>query len=187
MAVDRKIVEDCIKGKRRAQNKLYNEYAARMLGVCLRYCRNLHESEDILQEGFIKVFQNIDKLRNMETLQSWIRTIMVNTAITHLKKNKIYFDQIDDDNFEYTEENTNFEIDPVDPELLINLIQQLPDGYRLVLNLYVFENLKHKEIAEKLEISVNTSKSQLSKARRLLKLKLEEMNKINKVSYSYER
>lgn len=185
MAVDRHIVEDCIKGKRRAQNKLYQHYASGMLGVCLRYSRNLHEAEDILQDGFIKVFRNIGSLRNIEHLSGWIKTIMVNTAITHLNKNKIRFDEITENNAGFEEEESDYVIDHIEAELLLKLIQQLPEGYRIVLNLYVFEELKHKEIAEKLKISVNTSKSQLSKARKYLKKKLEEINKVNKVSYSY--
>ncbi len=187
MTVDRNIVEDCIKGKRRAQNKLYQHYASGMLGVCLRYSRNLHEAEDILQDGFIKVFRNMNKLRNIDYLQSWIKTIMINTAITHLNKNKIRFDQINENNAGIEEDESDYTIAQVEPELLLKLIQQLPEGYRIVLNLYVFEELKHKEIAEKLQISVNTSKSQLSKARKFLKNKLEEMNKVNKVSYRYEQ
>ncbi len=187
MAVDRNIVEDCIKGKRRAQNKLYKQYASGMLGVCLRYSRNLHEAEDILQDGFIKVFRNIGNLRNIEYLSGWIKMIMINTAITHLNKNKIRFDQIDENNAGIEEDDSDYTVEQVDPELLLMLIQQLPEGYRIVLNLYVFEELKHKEIAEKLQISVNTSKSQLSKARKFLKNKLEEYNKVNKVSYRYEQ
>lgn len=187
MTVDRHIVEDCIKGKRRAQNKLYQHFAGGMLGVCLRYSRNLHEAEDILQEGFIKVFRNIGSLRNVEYLPSWIKTIMINTAITHLNKNKIRFDEITENNAGVNEEESDYVIDHVEPEILLELIQQLPEGYRVVLNLYVFEELKHKEIAEKLQISVNTSKSQLSKARKYLKNKLEENNKVNKVSYRYEQ
>lgn len=187
MAVDRHIVEGCIKGKRRAQNKLYQHYASGMLGVCLRYSRNLHEAEDILQEGFIKVFRNMESLRNVEYLPSWIKTIMVNTAITHLNKSNIRFDEITENNAGIEEEESDYLIDHVEPELLLKLIQQLPEGYRIVLNLYVFEDLKHKEIAEQLQISVNTSKSQLSKARKFLKNKLEAYNKINKVSYRYER
>jgi len=187
MTVDRHTIEDCIKGKRRAQNKLYKHYASGMLGLCLRYSRNLHEAEDILQDGFIKVFRNLGTLRNIDYLPSWIKTIMINTAITHLNKNKIRFDEITENNVGIEEEESDYVIDHIDPELLLKLIQQLPEGYRIVLNLYVFEELKHKEIAEKLKISVNTSKSQLSKARKNLKNKLEEINKVNKVSYRYEQ
>lgn len=187
MTADRNIVEDCIKGKRRAQNKLYNKYASAMLGVCLRYSSNLHEAEDILQDGFVKVFRNIDKLKNANYLAGWMKTIMVNTAITHINKNKIRFDQIDESKAGYEDNESDYTIEQVEPELLIQLIQQMPEGYRLVLNLYVFEELKHKEIAEKLQISVNTSKSQLSKARIYLKKKLEEYKKVNKASYHYEQ
>ncbi|MCD4696307.1 MAG: RNA polymerase sigma factor [Bacteroidales bacterium] len=175
MAVDKKIVEECIAGKRRAQTKLYKSYAPGMLGICMRYSKNLAEAEDILQEGFIKVFTNINKLKDYKALTSWIRSIMVNTAITHLKKNKMRFESIsDNDFFEDKEEDMVFE--PVNPDTLIKIIQNLPNGYRTVINLYIFEGYTHKEIGGMLSISENTSKSQLSKARKQIKNKLQELN-----------
>ncbi|MCF8368510.1 MAG: sigma-70 family RNA polymerase sigma factor [Bacteroidales bacterium] len=177
MAVERKIVEDCIVGKRRAQTKLYKYFAPGMLGLCMRYSKSREEAEDILQEGFIKVFTNINKLKEISALASWIRSIMINTAITHLKKNKIYFEPISDSNYP-SEVQDDIIFEPVDQNTLIQIIQNLPDGYRTVLNLYVFEGYMHKEISNLLNISENTSKSQLSKARKMVRLKLDEINKI---------
>ncbi|MEZ5082368.1 MAG: sigma-70 family RNA polymerase sigma factor [Bacteroidales bacterium] len=176
MAVDHKIIEECIAGNRRAQSKLYKKYAAGMLGVCLRYSKNKEEAEDILQDGFIKVFTNIKKLKDYYAVEGWIKRIMVNTAITYFKKKKIYFENIDDIEFaENTEEEAFY---PVDAETLMKVIQHLPIGYRTVLNLYVFESYTHREIANLLGISENTSKTQLMKARRHIKSKLLEINKV---------
>ncbi|MCD4683806.1 MAG: sigma-70 family RNA polymerase sigma factor [Bacteroidales bacterium] len=188
MTVDEKIVEGCIAGKRRAQNQLYQKYAPGMFGVCLRYCKNIAEAEDILQEGFIKVFKNVKKYRKEGSFEGWIRRIMVNSAITHFNKNKIHFEEIDEEKMESPEEaETNETFAPVDQEILLNLIQNMPEGYRMVLNLYVFEGYNHKEISDILNISENTSKSQLSKARKYLKNKLEEINKVKTASFAYER
>ncbi len=188
MTVDEKIVEGCIAGKRRAQNQLYQKYAPGMFGVCLRYCKNTAEAEDILQEGFIKIFKNVKKYRKEGSFEGWIRRIMVNSAITHFNKNKIHFEDINEEKMEFPEETeTNETFTPVDQEVLLNLIQNMPEGYRMVLNLYVFEGYNHKEISEILNISENTSKSQLSKARKYLKNKLEEINKVKTASFAHER
>ncbi len=186
MTVDHKIIEDCKSGKRRAQSILYNMYAGVMLGICLRYSRNLNEAEDIMQEGFIKVFRYIGNLKDPDALKAWIKRIMINTAITHSKKNKIHFDELNEDTIsEIEQEDESYS--PVDPEVLIGLIQKLPEGYRMVLNLYVFENYSHKEIANMLNISENTSKSQLFKARKSIRSSLELMNLVNKYPVENEK
>jgi len=185
MTVDRKIIEDCIAGKRRAQNKLYHMFAGIMLGICIRYTNNRTEAEDILQEGFIKVFKNINSLKEYGSIEGWIRRIMVNTAITHVKKNKIFFDElIESEITEMEQEKESYS--PVDPETLIMAIHQLPNGYRMVLNLYVFEDYSHKEIADTLNISESTSKSQLFKARRSIKNSLEKLGLVNKYTVEHE-
>lgn len=175
MTVDHKIIEDCKAGKRRAQSRLYKAYAGAMLGICLRYCTSRAEAEDILQEGFIKVFSNITQLKENAALGAWIRTIMVNTAITHARRNKIDFYEINEDIIADPEQDENTLL-PIKPEALISMIQELPHGYRMVLNLYVFENFSHKEIAAKLNISESTSKSQLFKARKAIRKAVENMN-----------
>jgi len=175
---DKKIIEGCINGNRHAQNKLYNRYAASMLGLCMRYAKSKEEAEDILQEGFIKVFLNIERFRAEGSFEGWMKRIMINTAITHNKQNLKHQYQTDINEIEeihVVDEGLQDDVSMVKiPRAkLMSIIQSLPEGYKMVFNLYVFEQFTHKEIAEMLEISINTSKSQLSKARRLLTTKIE--------------
>ncbi|HWY33146.1 MAG TPA: RNA polymerase sigma factor, partial [Nitrosopumilaceae archaeon] len=136
-----------------------------MLAVCLRYCKNREEAEDILQEGFIKVFKNITKFQYQGSFEGWIRRIMVNTALEELRKkrNRMITDDIDE---MYSQPKSDMSIEgSINAKDLIGLIQTLPAGYQLVFNLYVIEGYSHKEIAEMLDINEGTSKSQLSKAK----------------------
>jgi RNA polymerase sigma-70 factor (ECF subfamily) len=149
------------------QQELYNRFAPKMYGVCLRYASNAEEAEDILQEGFIKVFKKIESFRGDGSFEGWIRRIFVNTAIEHYRK-KIYLQPITD-----TEENTvegNYlnVLDHLAEKDIIHLVQQLSPGYRTVFNMYVVEGYTHKQIAEILGISEGTSKSQLSRAKMIL-------------------
>lgn len=181
MVSENKIVEDCLKGKKRAFLQLYNRYNSVMLGVCMRYARNNSEAEDILQEGFVKVFQNIESFGFKGSFEGWVKRIMINTALNHNRNNlKHYFHSDVDEIEEYIVVDSDVVIDkqeyPFNTEELMKMIQALPPGYKTVFNLYVFEGYSHKEIADMLEISENTSKSQLSKARKYLK------NKINKAT-----
>ena len=172
-----KIIEDCITGKRRAQSKLYKKYANTLLGICLRYSRNKSEAEDVLQEGFIKVFMNIKDFRMEGSFEGWMKRIMVNTALLNSRDNlKHYFHADIEKMQESITEDTLFEVDDnYSAKEIMNLVQGLPDGYRMVFNLYVFDNYTHKEIAEMLGISEGTSKSQLARARKFLQNKLLEL------------
>ena len=177
MVTEKKIIDDCLKGKKRAFLQLYNTYSTVMLGVCLRYARNKSEAEDILQDGFVKVFQNISSYSFKGSFEGWIKRIMINTALNHNRNNlKHYFHSDVDKIEEFTLIETNVVIDkqeyPLNTDELMKLIQVMPPGYKTVFNLYVFEGYSHKEIADMLEISENTSKSQLSKARKYLKNKI---------------
>ncbi len=176
---DKNIIDDCIDGKRHAQNKLYKKYASAMLGLCLRYAKNKDEAEDILQEGFIKVFLNIKGFRKEGSFEGWIKRIMINTAITHNKQNLKHQYQTDINEIEESHVVEELKKDDDTIKLprakLMEIIQSLPDGYKMVFNLYIFEQYTHKEIGEMLGISDNTSKSQLSKARRLLSQKIAEV------------
>jgi RNA polymerase sigma factor (sigma-70 family) len=184
MISDEQIINGCKKGKRHAFNMLYKKYAAIMLGVCLRYSRNKVEAEDILQEGFIKVFKKIGSFEGRGKFQNWLKRIMVNTAINHYKANKKFYqnEEFEPTNKEHAEsdfqtdesfQNTfNFTADE-----LMEMINTLPDGYRMVFNLYVFEGFSHQEISDIMEIGTGTSKSQLSKARKYLRKKVEEKQK----------
>ena len=157
-----------------------------MLTICMRYCKDRSEAEDIMQDGFIKVFSNLKKFRGEGSFEGWIKRIMVNTAINHYQRNlKHYFhNQLED----IQEAIGDFDDDDFHPDenitrrKLLALIQELPEGYRFVFNLYVFEDYSHKEIARALNISVNTSKTQLFKARKWLMKRVDNLDLNNGLS-----
>jgi RNA polymerase sigma-70 factor (ECF subfamily) len=179
MIADEHIVDGCKAGKRKAYSMLYKKYASTMLGLCLRYCKNLQEAEDVLQEGFIKVFNNISRFRQEGSFEGWIKRIMVHSAIDHYKsnlKNQTTQDIADvEEKIGKTDEPEDYRDIHIPKERLMEMIQELPDGYRIVFNLYAIEGFSHKEIAEQLEVSENTSKTQLLKARKALKRKVNDL------------
>ena len=196
MEAEEKMIAGCRDGSRRAQSDLYKRFASKMFGVCLRYSRSREEAEDILQEGFLKVFGRINQYGDKGSFEGWVRKIMVNTAINHyhasLKQQFILVENIQE--MAVADESSNEESETfhggssIDTKVLMNMVQELPDGYRMVLNLHVFEGYNHKEIGEMLSISDNTSKSQLSKARKYLKkLLLLAETKENKILSGYEK
>ncbi len=149
--------------------------ASKMLGVCLRYARSTFEAEDMLQSGFIKVFRHIDSYRGAGSFEGWIRRIMVNTAIETYRKNlrdglSVEIDEV------YEDAQQTFSMDMLECEDILRVIRTLPDGYRMVFNMYALEGFSHKEIAETLQISEGASKSQLSRARAWLKEKLKQLD-----------
>lgn len=161
------LIEGCKNNNRDAQYKLYNLLSGKMFAVCLRYAKNREVAEDILQEGFVKVFNNIDKFRAEGSFEGWVRRIIVNTAVEHYRKSAKMFmvTNIDDTNKELIWEETGNDLEVED---LMKLINSLSTGYRTIFNLYVIEGYSHKEIAEKLDINEGTSKSQLARARYML-------------------
>lgn len=167
------ILDGCVHGQRNAQEKLYRMLSARMFGVCMRYCRDYNEAKDVLQDGFIKVFENIKKFEHRGSFEGWVRRIIVNTAIEKFRKSKpeTLYDKLPDI-AEYEDNDPEIE---VTHEELLNLVQELPPQYRLVFNLYVFEEMTHKEISNMLSISEGTSKSNLSRARGILQQKLKAL------------
>lgn len=176
MHFDEDFIARCLDNDAKSQAELYQWYAPKMFGICLRYTRNQMEAEDILQEGFIKVFRCLKDYRNDGSLEGWIRKTIVNTAINFYNK-KIKF--LKDVSLDETGPISNEEesaIDQLSAKELLELIRELPDGYRMVFNLNVIEGYSHREIGDILEISENTSKSQLSRARMVLQAKLK--NKI---------
>ncbi|MGN6400030.1 MAG: RNA polymerase sigma factor [Flavisolibacter sp.] len=164
---DSDLIEGCIRGDRKLQHELYNRFASKMYGVCLRYAGNAEEAEDILQEGFIKVFNKIGSFRSEGSFEGWIRRIFVNTAIEHFRK-KIYLQPITDYEEDTVEGKYISVLDSLAEKDIIQLVQQLSPGYRTVFNMYVVEGYTHKQIAEALNISEGTSKSQLSRAKLIL-------------------
>jgi len=163
-----KLVKDCLKGKSQAQRELYELFAQTMLGVCYRYTRSVRDAEDVLQEGFIKVFHHLAQYKQQGELGAWIRRIMVNTALNYLKRNRKYQEEMF-----FTEEYLHPVTDD-DPAVrlqakeLADLIRQLPQGYQVIFNLHAVEGFTHVEIGEMLGISDGTSRSQYSRARNLL-------------------
>jgi len=171
LSIEEQIIDGCIVGDRKAQKLLYDRYSPTMLGICLRYSKSSEEAEDIMQDGFIKVFKYIESFRRQGSFEGWIKRIMVNTALNYYHKNQKNLHQ----NIEDINENKILDTDDLPPKKLpftqmemLEAIRALPEGYGVIFNLYVFEKYKHREIAEMLSISVNTSKSQLSKARNYL-------------------
>jgi RNA polymerase sigma factor (sigma-70 family) len=162
------LVRSCLKGKGTAQKQLYQEFAPTMLGVCYRYTKSEHDAEDILQEGFVKVFKFLGQYNNEGELGAWIRRIMVNTALNYLKKSRKYQHDLLFDTKELHVVTAD------DPEVLLHakelaeLIRQLPTGYQTIFNLYAVEGFSHVEIGQMLGISDNTSRSQYMRARQLL-------------------
>lgn len=160
------LIEGCIQGDRKMQYELYKRYAPKMYGVCLRYAANAEEAEDILQEGFIKLFKKIGSFRGEGSFEGWIRRIFVNTAIEQYRK-KTYLQPISEQ--EETLEGKYLSVlDKMAENDIIQLVQQLSPGYRTVFNMYVVEGYTHKQIADILGISEGTSKSQLSRAKIIL-------------------
>jgi RNA polymerase sigma-70 factor (ECF subfamily) len=170
---EKEIVAGCIEGRHSAQQMLYDKYSRLLLGVCNRYTQNIEEAEDVLQEGFVKIFLNMKEFKGEGSLVAWMRRIMINTAITHYHKMRKhrYHDDLEEISETRLEEHS-WEESEFTNEELYQLIHQMPDGYRVVFNLYAIEGYKHREIAEILGIDENTSKSQYSRARRWLQDRL---------------
>jgi len=173
MKLEKEILRRCTKHDRKAQKILYDHFAPAMLGICVRFTGSREEAEDILQEGFVKVFTKLDDFEGRSSLYGWIRKIMINTAITHYHRNLKHKYHFDIDDFrEKDGDAREWEGSAFTKEELQNVIASLPPGYRMVFNLYAVDGYKHREIAKKLGIDINTSKSQYSRARRLIQTKL---------------
>jgi RNA polymerase sigma factor (sigma-70 family) len=172
------LIKECIANSRAAQKHLYNTYADQMLGVCYRYTKSLADAEDVLQDGFIKVFANLNQFKNNGDLAAWIRRIMVHCSIDYLKKHGRYRNELDLENVAMhpvVAENATINMATKD---LIDMIRELPAGYQTVFNLVAIEGYNHTECGQLLGISEQTSRSQYSRARAQL------IKKINNISSS---
>jgi RNA polymerase sigma factor (sigma-70 family) len=175
-----KIIRLCKKQNKAAQKHLYDVYSPVLFGICLRYGSDRDDAEDILQKGFIKILTKIKQYRDEGSFEGWMKRIMVNTAISHYHKHKKHRQNYDITEAPEVFTTTNeYGAEDFTAEELLKVIQSLPEGYRTVFNLYAVEGFKHKEIAEQLDININTSKSQYSRAKKLLQQKLAELQKIN--------
>ncbi len=169
------LVKKCLKGDARAQRALFEKFAPKMLGVCMRYAKNTEQAEDVLQDGFVKVFTKLSNYSGNGSLEGWIRRIIVNTALDEIRRNVKFKDNVNVDDVDYKLELNNHIVEGLAAEDLMKIVNDLPDGYRVVFNMFAIEGYSHKEIAVQLNISENTSKSQYSRARAYLKVKLEEL------------
>lgn len=168
------LINACIKGDPLAHKGLYELHSSRMLAIIKRYIKDQQISEDILVDGFVKVFSNLNKFRNDGPLEAWMRRIFVNECLMYLRKNnKLSFQELTTQ-----VESANFVLPAEEPSPILKLVEHLPLGCKTVFNLYVFEELTHKEIADQLEISISTSKSQYQLAR----MKLAELYNKYKLS-----
>ena len=170
---DATLVKECVKGNAKAQHMLFERFSRKMLGVCLRYSKKLEEAEDVLQDGFIKVFSNLKDFTNEGSLEGWIRRIMVNTALDAIRKNNKFLKDISIDVVDFQIGNNDYTIEKMNAEDLLSLINSMPEGYKVVFNMYAIEGYKHNDIATTLGISESTSKSQYLRAKAYLRAKLE--------------
>jgi len=175
------LITGCINGDTNCQKELFRLYSGKLLSVCIRYTRHRMEAEDILQDAFIKIFQNLQKFEGKGSFEGWMRRITVNTALKNYKKSSYQKESIG------LEDYQEGALDPdvlasLGEEEILNVIAELPKGYRIVFNLYVIEGFSHREIAQQLGIQESTSRSQLVKARNMLKTKITQLMRIRIVA-----
>ena len=170
---DPELVRRCLAGEPKAQKELYDSFSRPMFGVCLRFAKHHEEAWDMMQEGSIRVFNNLDKYRNDGFLQGWIRRIFINSCIGYLRR-KNSLTSLSDGIAETVEDTELNGFDNMALDDLLQMVQELPDGYRSVFNLFVVEGYTHKEISDMLGINEGTSKSQLFRAKKMLKEKLTQ-------------
>lgn len=168
------LISGCIRGDRQMQEELYNRFAGKMYAVCLRYANNAEDAQDLLQEGFIKVYRNLHRFRAEGSFEGWIRRVFINSSIEHLRKKSVQMSKVTGKEEDTIEDADISALDALAEKDIINLIQELSPGYRTVFNLYVIEGYSHREIGEQLGISEGTSKSQLARARSILQKKVAQ-------------
>lgn len=169
------LILNCKKQDLKAQEELYKKFSGILFSVCLKYSRNYHEAEDNLQDAFITILSRIEQFKGKGSFEGWMKRITVNTVLQKYRKQRVY----NLSNEEQIEEEGEIEIEvnviPLD--FLLKIVQELPDRYRLVFTMYVLDGYPHKEISEEMGITVGTSKSNLARARKILKTKIESFSK----------
>lgn len=175
---DQQLIAACKKQDTNAQRELYETYAPRMMGLCMKYCKDYDAAQDMLHDGFIKVFTQIKKYSGRGSFEGWMHRVFVNTILAHFRKEKNnYLITSDIDEADMEIEDENFERlfnDDITEAILLSMIQEMPVGYRTVFSLYIFEDMSHREISKKLGIKENASRSQYSRAKSYLKNKITE-------------
>jgi RNA polymerase sigma-70 factor (ECF subfamily) len=176
MMTEQELIKGCKKQERNAQKYLYARYAPVLLGICRRYVKQQEDAEDVLLESFYKIFSNIDQYEGKGSFEGWMKRISVNESLMFLRKKHNFNLSIENNHLEIAEDSVGIEELLFEQDIL-EVMDALPTGYRTIFNLYVIDGLKHREIAEELGISINTSKSQLIQAKR----KLASLLKKNKI------
>jgi len=159
------LISECISGNRLSQHKFYNKFSPILFGISLRYAKNRTDAEDILQESFIKIFKYLKDFRSEGSIEGWMRRIIVTTSYNFYKRKNLISNDVEPEHVNITLPGDHEIVSNLSHEELLKIIQRLPNGYRMVFNLNTFEGYSHKEIGDKMNISVNTSKSQLSRAK----------------------
>lgn len=167
-------LQSCIKGDRLAQKQFFERFRGKMFALCLRYARSREDAEDILQEGFVRVFRDLHQYSGVGNLEGWVRKVFVNSALQHIQKRKKELPTVEFNDIDIPDEPAPYPSDEPPAKNMIRILQQLPDGFRTVFNLHILEGYSHPEIAEILGISVGTSKSQLLRAKAHFKRLLEK-------------
>ena len=170
----KELIKRCIERDIKAQKEIYTYYSRKMMGVCVRYADSFDEAKDFLQESFIQIFEKMESFSHNGSFEGWIRRIVVNTCLMQLRKVRPIFNEVED--LELSGTSLYSELNEKD---ILNFVQKLPQGFRMVFNLFAIEGYSHKEIAEKLDISEGTSKSQYSRARKALQEMLLEEQKVS--------
>jgi RNA polymerase sigma-70 factor (ECF subfamily) len=172
------LIEACINNDKRAQKKLFDQFSPRLMGVCLRYAQDRHEAQDMLQDGFIKIFQKIDTYTGKGSFGGWLHRAIVNTCLDHIRKNSKYRYKVEIEKAESEVYQSESAISAIRTKELLQLVHELPEGYRIVFNMFAIEGYGHKEIAKELNITENTSKSQYRKARLHLQKAISKLDRI---------
>ena len=167
------LIKGCKENKPKAQKELYETYARKMMAVCLRYTNDRESAQDLLQDGFIKVFTAIGTYSGNGSFEGWMRKIFVNTALEYLRKNDILRETVDIDSPDTLKEPDYSALEKISADELMELVRELPTGFRAVFNMFAIEGYSHKEIGEALGINESTSRSQFTRAKKLLQKKLE--------------
>lgn len=168
------LIKNCVKQDAQAQSQLYKQYASKLFSLCLKYSKNYVEAEDNLHDAFITVFSKIDQYNNKGSFEGWLKRIAINTSLQRYREDVGVYDIVNEGNIE--DVSVDFNDDNMNIDFLLRIIQELPDRYRLVFNLYVLDGYSHVEISELINISTGTSKSNLARARMILKEKIEDYN-----------
>ncbi len=177
MTLDELIIQ-CKKQDAKAQGELYIQYNRILFAICLRYSPNYVEAEDNLQDAFLTIFKKVEQYNGKGSFEGWMKRVTVNTVLQKYRKQRT-FEIVDEGQIEDEEEDTEIESDEIPLDFLLKIVQELPDRYRLVFSMYVMDGYQHKEIAEMLGISDGTSKSNLARARIILKNRIEAYNAKN--------